>query len=178
MVHQFRASDIEGFFQQISGKLIGAFTSWDDVAFIGIRSGGELIARSLVELIKAKTGNEIPLGVLDITLYRDDLSKRRFYPEVRSTDIPFSVDNKDIILVDDVLHTGRSVRAAIDHIVDLGRPGRIYLLVLFDRGGRELPIQADFVGEHIELPDDRIIKLDVSPDGESIAGVVISEVPR
>ena len=93
-------------------------------------------------------------------------------------DIPFVIDHKDIILVDDVLYTGRSVRAAIDHIVDLGRPGRIYLLVLFDRGGRELPIQADFVGMKINLPDEQVIKLETSADKENIPGVIISEVKR
>jgi len=158
--------------------LIRSISSWDNTAFIGVRSGGELIARSLVKLLKDKTGKEVPLGVLDIALYRDDLSRRKFYPEVRSTDIPFAVDGIDIVLVDDVLHTGRSVRAAIDHIVDLGRPGRIYLLVLFDRGSRELPIQADFVGRKITLSDEQVIKLEASSDGQSIAGVVISEVKR
>jgi pyrimidine operon attenuation protein/uracil phosphoribosyltransferase len=118
------------------------------------------------------------MGVLDITLYRDDLTRRKVNPEVKSTNIPFSLDDKDIILVDDVLYTGRSIRAAIDHIVDLGRPGRIYLLVLFDRGGRELPIQADFTGMKISLPDERVIKLEPDADKESIAGVLISEVKR
>ncbi|MDT8271825.1 MAG: bifunctional pyr operon transcriptional regulator/uracil phosphoribosyltransferase PyrR [Desulfomonilia bacterium] len=176
MIKQGHPSDIVGLLDSLSEKLTGTFSAWEDVAFIGVRSGGEFIARALVGLIREKTGNAVPLGVLDITLYRDDISKRRFYPEVRSTDIPFSVDDKDIILVDDVLHTGRSVRAAIDQIVDLGRPRRIYLMVLFDRGGRELPIQADFVGKHIELPDKQIIKLDVSDDGASFNGVVITEV--
>src|SRR5512136_1982428 len=86
--------------------LIRSISSWDNTAFIGVRSGGELIARSLVKLLKDKTGKEVPLGVLDIALYRDDLSRRKFYPEVRSTDIPFAVDGIDIVLVDDVLHTG------------------------------------------------------------------------
>lgn len=163
---------------RLSDELMRTIREWDNAVFIGMRSGGELIARSLVGLLKDKTARQIPLGVLDIALYRDDLTRRKFYPEVRSTDIPFAVDDKDIILVDDVLYTGRSVRAAIDHIVDLGRPGRIYLLVLFDRGGRELPIQADFAGMHISLPDEQVIKLEASPDGQTIAGVVISGVKR
>jgi pyrimidine operon attenuation protein/uracil phosphoribosyltransferase len=162
----------------LADGLMHSSSLWDKAAFIGVRSGGELIARSLVKLLKDKTGKELPLGVLDIALYRDDLSRRKFYPEVRSTDIPFAVDDMVIVLVDDVLHTGRSVRAAIDHIVDLGRPRRICLLVLFDRGGRELPIQADFVGRKISLSDEQVIKLEASPDGQSIAGVVISEVKR
>ena len=163
---------------RLAEELMNSISAWDNAAFIGIRNGGELIARGLVKLLEEKIAKQIPLGVLDIALYRDDLTRRKFYPEVRSTDIPFIVDDKDIILVDDVLYTGRSVRAAIDHIVDLGRPGRIYLLVLFDRGGRELPIQADFVGMKINLPDEQVIKLDTSADRENIPGVIISEVKR
>jgi pyrimidine operon attenuation protein / uracil phosphoribosyltransferase len=170
--------EIQSILVRLTEELMGSISAWDKVAFIGMRSGGELIARGLVKLLEEKISKQIPLGVLDIALYRDDLTRRKFYPEVRSTDIPFVVDGKDIILVDDVLYTGRSVRAAIDHIVDLGRPGRIYLLVLFDREGRELPIQADFIGMKISLPDEQIIKLDASADNESIAGVIISEVKR
>jgi pyrimidine operon attenuation protein / uracil phosphoribosyltransferase len=170
--------EVQSILVRLTEELMGSISEWDKVAFIGMRSGGELIARGLVKLLEEKISKQIPLGVLDIALYRDDLTRRKFYPEVRSTDIPFVVDGKDILLVDDVLYTGRSVRAAIDHIVDLGRPGRIYLLVLFDREGRELPIQADFIGMKINLPDEQIIKLDASADNESIAGVIISEVKR
>jgi pyrimidine operon attenuation protein / uracil phosphoribosyltransferase len=163
---------------KLSEKLLKSINVWDNVAFIGVRSGGELIAKGLVKILEEKTSKQIPLGVLDIALYRDDLTRRKFYPEVRSTDIQFAVDNKDLILVDDVLFTGRSVRAAIDHIVDLGRPKRIYLLVLFDRQGRELPIQADFVGMKISLPEEQIIKIEASQDKQTIAGVTIGEVKR
>ena len=126
-------------------------------------------------MLKDRIGRDIPLGALDISLYRDDISRRLIYPEVKSTEIPFAVDDKQIILVDDVLNTGRSVRAAIDHIMDLGRPRRIYLLVLFDRGGREIPIQADFVGEKISVDADRIVKLSI-PEDESVGFVKIKEV--
>jgi len=170
--------EIQEILVRLARDLSKSISAWDRVAFIGIRSGGELIARGLVSLLQESTGKQIPLGVLDIALYRDDLTRRKAYPEVRSTDIPFAVDDKDIILVDDVLYTGRSVRAAIDHIVDLGRPKRIYLLVLFDRQGRELPIQADFTGLKISLPDDKVIKLEASPDKDAIGGVLISEVKR
>ncbi|HVN71605.1 MAG TPA: bifunctional pyr operon transcriptional regulator/uracil phosphoribosyltransferase PyrR [Desulfomonilia bacterium] len=166
--------EIRTILARLTEELLNTISAWDKAAFIGVRSGGELIARGLVKLLEEKTGKHLPLGVLDIALYRDDLTRRKIYPQVRSTDIPFAVDDKDIILVDDVLYTGRSVRAAIDHIVDLGRPGRIYLLVLFDREGRELPIQADFVGMKISLPDEEVIKLEATPDKEAIAGVVIS----
>jgi pyrimidine operon attenuation protein / uracil phosphoribosyltransferase len=172
------SQEIQSILVRLADELMTSISAWDKVAFIGVRSGGELMARGLVKLLKEKTGKQLPLGVLDIALYRDDLTRRKSYPEVRSTDIPFGVDDKEIILVDDVLYTGRSVRAAIDHIVDLGRPRRIYLLVLFDRDGRELPIQADFIGLKINLPDEHIIKLEASADKEAIAGIVISEVKR
>ncbi len=169
--------EIQGLLRDLTEDLVKAIPRWDKVVFIGIRSGGELIARNLVKLLKQKINMEVPLGVLDIALYRDDLTKRKFYPEVRSTDIPFAVDEKDVVLVDDVLYTGRSVRAAIDHIVDLGRPHRIYLLVMFDREGRELPIQADFLGRKIRLHGEKIIKLEASTEGK-IDGVILSEVKK
>lgn len=171
-------AQIQALLARLVDELAESIHAWDATAFIGIRTGGDLIARSLMKLLEDRTGKKIPMGVLDITLYRDDITRRKAYPEVKSTNIPFAVDDRDIILVDDTLHTGRSIRAAIDHIVDLGRPGRIYLLVLFDRGGRELPIQADFTGMRIDLPDDRVIKLEPDPDTGAIAGVVISEVKR
>jgi pyrimidine operon attenuation protein/uracil phosphoribosyltransferase len=169
---------VQAMLRKLADELLDSLKAWDTVAFIGIRTGGDLIAKSLVRLLEERTGKRVPVGVLDITLYRDDITRRRAYPEVKSTDIPFAVDGKDIILVDDVLHTGRSIRAAIDHIVDLGRPGRIFLLVMFDRGGRELPIQADFTGMKISLPDEKVIKLEPDAGKESIAGVIISEVKR
>ena len=172
------SKEIDGILQELASSLTGAIDNWDEAVFIGIRSGGVLVARNVVSMLEKTAKKQIPLGALDIALYRDDLSKMRFYPEVRSTDIPFGVDDKIVILVDDVLHTGRSVRAAIDHIVDLGRPRRIYLMVLFDRAGRELPIQADFVGKNIVLAEEKIIKLEASEDAMSIIDVIISEVSR
>jgi pyrimidine operon attenuation protein/uracil phosphoribosyltransferase len=164
--------------EELADKLESRFKSWDDIVFIGIRSGGEHVAEHLVAIMKSNTGKNIPLGELDIALYRDDLSKRLYYPEVRKTSIPFDIEDKIVILVDDVLNTGRSVRAAIDHIVDLGRPRRIYLLVLFDRGGRELPIQADFIGKTIELPPNKILKINVPEDSTKLGNVAITEVKR
>ena len=172
------SSDIAKLLKKLVKNVEKAFAVWDDVVFIGIRSGGEHIARHMVGLLAVKIGKTLPLGALDIALYRDDLSKRLLYPEVRRTDIPFDVHDKIVILVDDVLNTGRSVRAAIDHIVDLGRPRRIYLLVLFDRGGRELPIQADFVGKVISLPPDKIIKINIPEDKKSVGDIIITEEKR
>ncbi len=172
------AQDIDGMLHDLAETLMADIDNWNDVVFIGIRSGGVLVARNVVTILEERTGKQIPLGALDIGLYRDDLSKKRVYPEVRSTDIPFSLDDKTVILVDDVLYTGRSVRAAIDHMVDLGRPMRIYLMVLFDRGGREFPIQADFVGKTIEVADDKVIKLEASENTQLIIEVISSEVSR
>ncbi|HPC47051.1 MAG TPA: bifunctional pyr operon transcriptional regulator/uracil phosphoribosyltransferase PyrR [Deltaproteobacteria bacterium] len=162
----------------LARQLEAMISRGDDLALVGIRSGGELVARSLLDMIERSCGKKVPLGVMDITLYRDDITRRRMYPEVKGTHIPFDVDDKDIVLVDDVLYTGRSARAAIDQIIDLGRPRRIYLLVLFDRGGRELPIQPDFTGMKIDLPRDQVIKIEGAPDAKTIARVVVSEERR
>ena len=119
-----------------------------DLAIIGLRSRGEILAQRLTQKLTQKLGHEIPCGTLDITLYRDDLNTPRSgtQPTVRATEIEFDINDKFILLVDDVLHTGRSVRAAMDALTDLGRPKTVRLAVLVDRGARELPIRADYVG--------------------------------
>lgn len=116
------------------------------LALIGIRTGGVPLSERLQHRIAAIEGTMLPAGILDITLYRDDWSTLSRHPIVRKTDISFSIDNKNIILVDDVLYTGRTIRAALDALTDLGRPQKIQLAVLVDRGRRELPIKPDFVG--------------------------------
>jgi len=116
---------------------------------VGIRARGDLIATRLHEAIRRNEGVDLPLGSLDITLYRDDLTRIGHAPVVRESVIPFSVDDRTIVLVDDVLYTGRTIRAAMDALVDFGRPQAIRLAVLVDRGHRELPIRADFVGKNL-----------------------------
>ena len=132
-----------------------------ELAIVGIRRGGVHLARRLQALIGAVMGKEPPLGTLDIALYRDDLAERGGAPVVGPTDIRFPVQGKTILLVDDVLYTGRTVRAALDELVDFGRPRRVWLAVLIDRGGRELPVAADFVGATVEVPpaDDVEVRL-------------------
>ncbi len=119
----------------------------EDLVLIGIRTRGVPLAQRLQEKISRMEGSSVPLGILDITLYRDDIALMKGKPRLERTDVPFSLDNKKVVLVDDVLFTGRTIRAAMDALIDLGRPRRIQLAVLIDRGHRELPIQADFVGK-------------------------------
>lgn len=129
-----------------------------ELALVGIRARGVPLAQHLARIIAESEGVEVPVGMLDITLYRDDIAIRHDHPIVRSTEIPFHVDDLTIVLVDDVLYTGRTVRAALDALMDLGRPRRIQLAVLVDRGHRELPIRADFVGKNVPTSrDEKVI---------------------
>jgi len=123
----------------------------EELALVGIRTRGVPIARRLARAIKDINNHEMPTGVLDITLYRDDLMRHAVGPQpvVRSTEILFSIDDKKILLVDDVLYTGRTIRAALDALIDFGRPKSIQLVVMVDRGHRELPIKADYVGKNL-----------------------------
>jgi pyrimidine operon attenuation protein/uracil phosphoribosyltransferase len=139
-----------------------------DIAVIGIRSRGEILAQRLSSQLSLKLGKDVPCGTLDITLYRDDLNspKGADQPQVRTTEIGFDVDDKVIILVDDVLHTGRSARAAMDALIDLGRPRVIKLAVLVDRVGREVPIQADYAGYKANAAPDKLVQVNlVESDG-------------
>ena len=123
----------------------------EELAFVGIRTRGVPIARRLARALLEIRGHEVPTGALDITLYRDDLMRMPVGPQpvIRRTEIPFSIDGRRILLVDDVLYTGRTIRAALDALIDFGRPRAIQLIVLVDRGHRELPIKADYVGKNL-----------------------------
>lgn len=123
----------------------------DELAIVGIRTRGVPLAKRIASSIREIQGHDVPTGALDITLYRDDLMRHPVGPQplVRSTEIPFSIDDKRILLVDDVLYTGRTIRAALDALIDFGRPRQIQLIVLVDRGHRELPIKADYVGKNL-----------------------------
>jgi pyrimidine operon attenuation protein / uracil phosphoribosyltransferase len=123
----------------------------DELALVGIRTRGVPIAKRLAKSLREINGDDIPTGALDITLYRDDLMRNPVGPQplVRRTEIPFSIDDRKILLVDDVLYTGRTIRAALDALIDFGRPKAIQLVVLVDRGHRELPIKADYVGKNV-----------------------------
>ena len=136
---------------RIAHEIVERNRTLDDLALVGIRSRGEHLARRLAEQLQQIAGRALPTGALDITLYRDDLMRQAVGPQplVRSTEIPFSIDDRIILLVDDVLYTGRTVRAALDALIDFGRPKAIQLVVLVDRGHRELPIKADYVGKNL-----------------------------
>jgi pyrimidine operon attenuation protein / uracil phosphoribosyltransferase len=133
----------------------------EDLALIGIRSRGVPLATRLAADLKTLTGVDVPTGALDITLYRDDLMRNAVGPQpvVRRTEIPFSIDDKLILLVDDVLYTGRTIRAALDALIDFGRPRAIQLVVLVDRGHRELPIRADYVGRNIPTSQQQSVQV-------------------
>jgi pyrimidine operon attenuation protein/uracil phosphoribosyltransferase len=136
---------------RIAHEIVERNRTLDDIVLVGIRSRGEHLAQRLASELEAITGRRAPTGALDITLYRDDLMRQPVGPQplVRSTDIPFSIDDRILLLVDDVLYTGRTVRAALDALIDFGRPRAIQLVVLVDRGHRELPIKADYVGKNL-----------------------------
>jgi pyrimidine operon attenuation protein/uracil phosphoribosyltransferase len=136
---------------RIAHEIVERNRGVDNVALVGVRSRGVPLARRIARSLKDITGDDVPTGALDITLYRDDLMRHQVGPQplVRRTEIPFSIDDRTIILVDDVLYTGRTTRAALDALIDFGRPKAIQLVVLVDRGHRELPIKADYVGKNV-----------------------------
>nr|WP_245779707.1 bifunctional pyr operon transcriptional regulator/uracil phosphoribosyltransferase PyrR [Desulfoscipio geothermicus] len=134
---------------RIAHEIIERNKGTEDLVLIGIRRRGVPLARRLAEKIRAIEGSRVPVGILDITLYRDDLSTLSHQPVVRQTEVNFPIKGKKVILVDDVLFTGRTIRAALDAVIDLGRPRNIQLAALIDRGHRELPIRADYVGKNV-----------------------------
>ncbi len=147
----------------------------EDLALLGIRTRGVPLARRILRRIKEIEGVDVPFGILDITLYRDDLSTIAKLPIVNATQIDFDINDKKLVLIDDVLYTGRTIRAALDAIVDIGRPSAIQLMVLVDRGHRELPIRADYVGKNVPTSRREIVKVNLEEiDGEN--SVFIAEM--
>ncbi|SFA46441.1 pyrimidine operon attenuation protein / uracil phosphoribosyltransferase [Parageobacillus thermantarcticus] len=149
---------------RIAHEIIERNKGVDDCVLIGIKTRGIYLAQRLAERIEQIEGKAIPVGELDITLYRDDLTVKTIdrEPLVKGTNVPFDVTNKKVILTDDVLFTGRTVRAAMDAVMDLGRPAQIQLAVLVDRGHRELPIRADFVGKNIPTSSSELIVVELT----------------
>ena len=145
------AAQVKAIFERFAREMAKQYGSLDQVVFIGVRTRGPYVAKRLAEIIKKRHGKEIPVGEMDIRLYRDDLNALLPGGTIDHTRIPFDIANKTVVLFDDVLNTGRTVRAAVDHLIDLGRPRMIHLAVMIDRGGRELPIAANYVGKKINL---------------------------
>ena len=155
------SEQIEQILNDLAGRIISDTPPRLDIATIGIRSRGEILAQRLSSRLSKKLSEDVPSGTLDITLYRDDLNSPQTtaQPQVRTTEIGFDIDDKIIILVDDVLYTGRSIRAAMDALIDLGRPKAIKLAVLVDRVGRELPIQADYSGYKTDVAPGKLVQV-------------------
>lgn len=150
----------------IADDIISEFSAGElqDVALVGLYKAGVPLARRIADVIRQRTGVELKFGTLDISMYRDDFGQRTALPLIRETEIPFDVDGARLILVDDVLSTGRTIRAALDAVTDYGRPALIRLAVLVDRGGVEYPIRADYVGWSIECAADRKILVEFSEE--------------
>lgn len=160
--------------RRMAGEIVERNAGIEDVMLIGIRTRGVPLAERLAVEIRGMEEHEVPLGVLDITLYRDDLSTIAPQPVVKESRLPMSLDDRTVVLCDDVLFTGRTIRAALDALMDYGRPRAVQLAVLIDRGLRELPIQADYVGEHVRTSAGELIKVSFdSSDGNE--GVEILE---
>jgi len=146
---------------RIAHEILERNRGLDDLAIVGIRTRGVPLAKRLARAIHDVSGHDVPTGALDITLYRDDLMRHAVgaQPVIRRTEIPFSIDDKRILLVDDVLYTGRTIRAALDALIEFGRPRSIQLIVLVDRGHRELPIKADYVGKNLPTSSSQSIQV-------------------
>ncbi len=153
------ASEIDRTMVRLAHEILEKTKDVDELAFIGIRRRGVPMAQRLAKKIESLEKRTIPVGILDINLYRDDLSTVGHKPVVNATEIGFPVKGKDIILMDDVLYTGRTIRAALDALFDHGRPARVRLLVLIDRGHRELPIEASFIGRVLQTADNEIVEV-------------------
>jgi pyrimidine operon attenuation protein/uracil phosphoribosyltransferase len=134
---------------RIAHEILEKNRGLEDVVLIGLRNRGDHLARRVAGYLQEIEGTTVPVGIMDVTLYRDDLMHTSHWPEVQATDIPFPVEGKHVVLIDDVLFTGRSVRAALDSLMDFGRPRSIQLAILIDRGHRELPIRPDYVGKNV-----------------------------
>ena len=162
----FDQSHVKNIIEKISGQVVKEIRPIENSVIIGIRRRGGYIASRMAEEIKKLSKFDIPVGRIDTTLYRDDISYSGPKPVLQKTEIPFSITNRMIILVDDVLYTGRTIRAALDALIDFGRPKCIKLAVLIDRGHRELPIYADYVGLKLNLPFEKSVKVSLLEEGK------------
>ncbi len=165
------AEAIERALTRVTHEVLERNRGTEDLVLVGIRSRGVFLAERLQASINEIEGVSVPAGIIDITLYRDDLSAGRQQPEVKGTDIRFPIDGKRVVLVDDVLFTGRTIRAAMDALMDFGRPLNVQLFVLVDRGHRELPIRADYVGKNLPTSNTEsvLVRLSEIDDRDEVA---------
>ena len=169
------AAHIRRALARIAHEILERNKGAERLVLIGIRNRGDTLAKRIQKHIKEIESAEVPLGVLDITLYRDDFTSINYLPQIGKTEIPFDLNGKVVVIVDDVLYTGRTVRAALDEIIDFGRPKEIQLAVLVDRGHRELPIRPDYVGKNVPTSDDELVEVKIKEvDGED--RVILREV--
>jgi pyrimidine operon attenuation protein/uracil phosphoribosyltransferase len=171
------ATEIDRTLSRLAHEIVEKSGGTSNLALIGIRRRGVPLAKRIAQAMRGIDGVDVPVGILDITLYRDDLSKVAAQPVLQSSDIPFTVDDKDLVLVDDVLYTGRTIRAAMNGLFDLGRPKRVRLCVLIERGHRELPIEASFVGRGVQTSDTEIIEVRLNEIDQEERVVLVERVP-
>jgi len=162
--------------ERIAHEVVEKVSRIEDVAIVGIKNRGAYLGQRLAGKIEKIAGVQIPVGALDITLYRDDLTEASEQPVVHATEIDFDIEGKNIILVDDVLYTGRTIRCALDALIDFGRPGMIQLAVLIDRGHRELPIRADYVGKNVPTSAKEVIVLKLKESDGKDEAVICEKV--
>jgi pyrimidine operon attenuation protein/uracil phosphoribosyltransferase len=166
---------IERALTRIAHEILEKNKGAKDLAIVGIQRGGVHLAKRLAAKIREIEGVDIPVGSLDITMYRDDLTTRKSQPVPQATDITFDIQERVIVLVDDVIYTGRTIRAALNSIMDYGRPKRIQLAVLLDRGHRELPVRADFVGKNLPTSAREKVEVTLAEDGVEEKVVILGE---
>jgi len=171
------ATEIDRTVQRLAHEIVEKSGGTSNLALIGVRRRGVPLAARIAHAMRGIDGVDVPVGTLDITLYRDDLSKVAAQPILQSSDIPFTVDDKDLVLIDDVLYTGRTARAAMNGLFDLGRPQRVRLCVLIDRGHRELPIEASFVGRTIQTSDSEIIEVRLKETDQEERVALVERLP-
>lgn len=167
---------IERALVRIAHEILERNQGLKNIALVGIRTRGIYLAERLKKQIEQIEGKQIPFGILDITFYRDDLNNKKFVPAIKETKIDFDIQEKVIVLVDDVLYSGRTIRAALDALIDLGRPKAIQLAVLIDRGHRELPIKADYVGKNIPTSRDEQVVLHLNEQDGLDEVIVVPKV--
>ncbi|MDI3503854.1 MAG: pyrimidine operon attenuation protein / uracil phosphoribosyltransferase [Candidatus Cloacimonadota bacterium] len=169
------SAQMERSIQRMAHEIIEQNRGLERIRLVGIRSRGVPLAQRLSDYLKLISNQEIAVGILDITLYRDDLSTISHQPVIKGSELDFEIEDAIVVLVDDVLYTGRTVRAAIDALMDFGRPRQIQLAVLIDRGHRELPIKADYVGKNVPTSKEEIIKVSLKDiDGEDSVKIVLA----